>query len=194
MKKRVILVTGTPATGKTTLAKPLAAALNAQYFNLTDLARKEHLTTSKDEQRDTDVIDETKMRQKLKTLITKAQNDVVIDGHYAAAVVPKTRVTNVFVLRRNPKELRHAMEQRGYSPAKQDENLQAEILDVCLIESFQKQKKETVCELDATAKTPDQILTEALEVLNGKKPCVTGFVDWIGALEREGKLDEYLKT
>jgi adenylate kinase len=194
MKKRVILVTGTPATGKTTLAKSLAAALNAQYFNLTDLARKEHLTTSKDEQRDTDVIDEHKMRQKLKTLITNTQNDVVIDGHYAAAVVPKTQVTNVFVLRRNPKELRHAMEQRGYTPAKQDENLQAEILDVCLIESLQKQKRKTVCELDATAKTPDQILAEALEVLNGKKSCATGFVDWIGALEREGKLDEYLKT
>jgi adenylate kinase len=194
MKKRVILVTGTPATGKTTLAKPLAAALNAQYFNLTDLAREEHLTTSKDEQRDTDIIDEPKMRQKLKALITNAQNDVVIDGHYAAAVTPKTQVTNVFVLRRNPKELRHAMEQRGYSPAKQDENLQAEILDVCLIESLQRQKKENVCELDATAKTPDQILTEALEVLNGKKPCATGFVDWIGTLEREGKLDEYLKT
>ncbi len=193
MKKRVFLVTGTPATGKTTLAKSLAAALSAQYLNLTDLARNEHLTKSKDEQRNTDIIDETKMRQKIKTLISSAPT-VVIDGHYAAALVPKTQVTNVFVLRRNPKELRHTMEQRGYSPAKQDENLQAEILDVCLIESLQKQKKETVCELDATAKTPDQILTEALEVLSGKKPCITGFVDWIGALEREGKLDEYLKT
>jgi hypothetical protein len=29
--------------------------------------------------------------------------------------------------------------------------------------------------------------------LNGNKKCFTGFVDWLGLLEREGSLDEYLK-
>ncbi len=43
MNKRVILITGTPCTGKTTTAKALAAKLNAAYINLTDYAKANNL-------------------------------------------------------------------------------------------------------------------------------------------------------
>jgi adenylate kinase len=194
MNKRVILITGTPAVGKTTLAKKLAEELKAQYMNLTELSEKEHLELREDKERDTMVVDEVKMRRKLKEIIATAQSDVVIDGHYAAAVTLKTLVTKVFVLRRNPIELRGFMQKRGYSQSKQDENLAAEILDVCLVEALQKQEKEKVCEFDVTGKTVEDELAEVLAVLEGKKKCYVGGVDWLGLLEREGKLDEYLKT
>lgn len=194
MPKRVILITGTPAVGKTTLAKKLAKKLNAQYINLTELAHKEQLTLEKDTQRDTTIVDEAKMRRKLKTILNKTENNTVIDGHYAAAVTPKAHVTNVFVLRRNPVELRDFMKKRGYSQPKQDENLTAEILDVCLVEALQKQEKSSVCELDITSKPVADTVNEVLGVLEGKKQCYVGCVDWISTLEREGKLDEYLKT
>ena len=86
------------------------------------------------------------------------------------------------------------MKRRGYNQAKQDENLAAEILDVCLVEALQKQEKQKICELDTTGKTADETLNEVLAVLNGKKQCYVGTVNWMGLLEREGKLDEYLKT
>jgi adenylate kinase len=194
MNKRVILITGTPAVGKTTLAKKLAEELKAQYMNLTELSEKEHLELREDKERDTMVVDEVKMRRKLKEIIATAQSDVVIDGHYAAAVTLKTLVTKVFVLRRNPIELRGFMQKRGYSQSKQDENLAAEILDVCLVEALQKQEKEKVCEVDLTGKTVEDELAEVLAVLEDKKKCHVGGVDWLGLLEREGKLDEYLKT
>ena len=192
MNKRVILITGTPAVGKTTLAKKLATQLNAQYINLTELSEKEHLALEKDKQRDTTIIDEVKMRRTLKTIITKTEADIVIDGHYAAAVTPKTLVTHVFVLRRNPMELREFMRQRGYSEPKQNENLAAEILDVCLVEAIRTQKGK-VCELDVTGKTVEDTLDSVLAVLEGKRKCYVGCVDWLGMLEREGKVDEYLK-
>jgi adenylate kinase len=185
--KRVILITGTPAVGKTTLAKALAEKLNAQYLNLTELAKTQHLITEQDPQRDTQIIDEAKMRRKLKTLIQTAQTDIVIDAHYAAAVTPKTLATHVFVLRRNPIELQKAMQNRGYSQQKQNENLEAEILDVCLVEALQKQEKNKICELDVSAKPAETVLSEVLAVLDGKKACYTGTVDWLGMLEREGK-------
>jgi adenylate kinase len=191
--KRVILITGTPAVGKTTLAKKLAARLSAQYVNLTELAEREHLAQEKDTQRDTTIIDETKMRRKLKAIITKTDADTVIDGHYAAAVTPKTLVTHVFVLRRNPTDLREFMKKRGYSEPKQNENLSAEILDVCLVEAIRTQKGK-VCGLDVTGKTVEDTLDRVLAVLDGKRQCSVGCVDWLGMLEREGKLDEYLKT
>ena len=195
MNKRVILITGTPCTGKTTLAKKLAAKLNAQYINLTELAQKEHLTARKDKERDTTIINETKMRQKLQQTIEDAATaDIVIDGHYAAAVTPKTNVTKIIVLRRNPIELRQLMQNSGFNQQKQDENLAAEILDVCLIEALQLHPKEKVCELDVTDKTVETTLNEVLMVLDGKKECSIGCVDWLGMLEHMGKVDEFLKT
>src|SRR5208282_706217 len=58
MNKRVILITGTPGTGKTTTAKALAAKLDAQYINLTDYAKTNQLTQGEDKQRKTIIIDE----------------------------------------------------------------------------------------------------------------------------------------
>ena len=193
MNKHVILVTGTPCVGKTTLANKLAEHLNAQYINLTDLSKKENLVLGEDKERHTTIINEPKMRRKLRAIIKKAKMDVVVDGHYAAAVTPKALVTNVFVLRRNPEELRQFMRNRGYTERKQEENLAAEILDVCLVEALRKQDKPNVCELNITSKSLENVLSEVLAVLERKKKCCTGCVDWLGMLEREGKTDEYLK-
>jgi adenylate kinase len=193
MTKRVILITGTPTVGKTTLAKKLVEQLNAQYVNLTELSKTEHLALREDKERSTTIIDEDKMRRNLKKLITKTEDIIVIDGHYAAAVTPKALVTNVFVLRRHPVELRGFMQKRGYNQSKQNENIAAEILDICLMETLQKQEHGKVCELDVTGKTVDDTLREVCHVLEGKRKCFVGSVDWIGTLEREGVLDEYLK-
>jgi adenylate kinase len=86
------------------------------------------------------------------------------------------------------------MQNSGFSQQKQDENLAAEILDVCLIEALQLHPKEKVCELDATGKTVENTLKEVLMVLDGKKECSVGAVDWLGMLEQMGKVDEFLKT
>ncbi|MGF3522156.1 MAG: adenylate kinase family protein [Candidatus Bathyarchaeia archaeon] len=192
--KRVILVTGTPSVGKTTVSKKLASCLNAEYLNLTELAEKERLVSNKDQKRDTKIIDEAKMRRRLKQIITQtASNDIIIDGHYAAAVTPASLTTYVFVLRRNPKQLREFMQKRGFSQRKQDENIAAEILDVCLVEALNTQPKEYICELDVTGKNADEVVNEMLLILEGKNKGSVGVVDWLGSLEREGKLGEYLK-
>ena len=195
MSKRVILVTGTPCVGKTTLALKLAAALNGQYINLTELAEKEQLTMGKDPERDTIIIDEAKMFRKLKQVITETDNvNIIIDGHYAAAVTPKNSVTNILVLRRNPAELRQLMQKCGFNQLKLDENIAAEILDVCLVEALREFPKEKICELDTTGKSEDETFKDALAILDGSQRCSVGGIDWLGMLERQGKLDEYLKT
>ena len=119
MGKTVILITGTPGVGKTTVAKQLAEALDALYVNLTNLAQTNNLVSDEDKERKTAIIDEKKMRQKISEMLsTIDKSAVVIDGHYAAAVVPKHYVTKVFVLRRNPVELHMLMQKTGFSGAK----------------------------------------------------------------------------
>lgn len=194
MNKRVILITGTPCTGKTTTAKQLTTKLKAEYINLTEYAKTYQLTLGEDKERKTTIIDEEKMRTKLaETINNTDKTNIIIDGHYAAAVTPTNFVTNVFVLRRNPKELKQFMQKCGFSDAKLYENLSAEILDSCLIEAIQTQP-DKVCELDVTGKTVEKTVTEILDVLEKGKKCNAGIVDWLGMLEREGLTDQYLKA
>jgi adenylate kinase len=192
--KRVILITGTPCVGKTTTAKQIAAKIGAQYINLTDYAKTYGLTLGEDIERKTSIIDEKKMRAKLAQTIEISENsNIIVDGHYAAAVTPTKLVSFVFVLRRNPKELKKFMHKCGFNDAKLNENMSAEILDSCLIEAMQTQKGK-VFELDVTGKTVDENVFEILNVLNGNKKCFAGVVDWLGMLEREGLTDQYLKV
>ena len=191
---RVILITGTPCVGKTTVAKALTAQLGAEYINLTEYAKTRNLTLEEDPDRNTTIIDEEKMQQTLnQTIETTANPNIVIDGHYAAAVTPTQHVAHVFVLRRNPKELKTFMEKRGYTGTKLWENLQAEIIDVCLGEAVEIHAGR-VCELDITGKAVEEVVAEILDVLEKRKTCLVGTVDWMGTLEREGILDEYLKV
>ena len=194
MNKRVILITGTPCTGKTTTAKALAAKLDALYINLTDYAKTNNLTLGEDTERNTTIIDEEGMLRKLpETIEASDKSNIIVDGHYASAVVPTKLVSHVFVLRRNPKELKKFMEKCGYVDTKLWENLQAEILDVCLVEALQAHEGK-VCELDITGKTVEQVVIEIFDVLEKHKACYTGIVDWLAMLESEGITDQYLKT
>jgi adenylate kinase len=190
--KQVILITGTPCVGKTTLAKQLANNLDALYVNLTDYAKQNKLTLGEDTERNTTIVDEEKMQQALSATINQSEKSVVVDGHFAASVVPSSLATHVFVLHRSPIELKEFMQKAGFSEAKMYENLSAEILDVCLVEALEKQEGK-VCEIDVTSKTVEETLTEVLAILRGEKKCFSGFVDWLGMLEREGLTDQYLK-
>src|SRR3990170_2484714 len=167
MNKRVILITGTPCVGKTTVARQLTTELDALYINLTEFANKHSLTLGEDKERKT----------------------TIIDGHYAPAVVPKSHVTHIFVLRRNPVELRKFMEKCGFQGPKLWENLASEILDVCLVEALSEHEKEKVCELDITSKTMENTVNEILAILHESKKCRVGCVDWLGMLEKQGVLD-----
>ena len=192
---RVILITGTPCVGKTTVAQHLTAKLDALYVNLTDLAEKHSLTLGEDKERKTTIIDEDKMRAKIgETIDTSEKTTIIVDGHYAAAVVPKRYVTRIFVLRRNPIELRNFMEKNGFQGAKLWENIASEILDVCLVEALREHKKEKVCEVDVTGKTTENVASEIIAILDSRKKCRVGCVDWLGMLERKDLTGEYLKV
>jgi adenylate kinase len=194
MSKRVILVTGTPCVGKTSVSQLLASKLNAEYVNLTDLVIREGLITGKDKERDSIIVDEGKMRKKLHELVDSSnKKGIVVDGHYAVSVVPKNLVTYIFVLRRDPVELKKLMQSSGFTGRKLWENLASEILDVCLVDALNIHSEEKVCELDTSGKSVKEIVSEILTVLERHKKCGVGLVDWLGKLETEGVLDDYLK-
>lgn len=194
MDKRVILVTGTPCVGKTSVARSLTSKIDALYVNLTELTLRENLVAGKDEARGSIIVDEMRMKHKLSEIIEDCDKEtVIIDCHYAASIVSPKLVTHIFVLRRNPVELRKLMEQRGFSNQKLWENLASEILDVCLVEALKFHKEEKVCELDITGRSVEDVVKDIMEIMDGHRKCRVGIVDWLEKLEKENLLDEYMK-
>lgn len=191
---RVILVTGTPCVGKTSVSRLLASRLDALYINLTDLAVQENLVIGVDDERSSVIVDEDQMRHRLVEIIGSSdRREVIVDGHYAVHVAPRQFVQYVFVLRRDPVELREFMESSGFSNKKLLENLASEILDVSLVDALNIYEEERVCELNVTGKSVGKNVDELLDVLRSRSNCCVGIVDWLGKLEREGLLDQYLR-
>ncbi|MGD8545721.1 MAG: adenylate kinase family protein [Candidatus Bathyarchaeota archaeon] len=194
MLGRVILVTGTPCVGKTSVASLLASQFKALYLNLTELALKEDLVMSNDEERNSMIIDENLMRLKIRQIIVaNLDRDIVIDGHYAVGVVPREFTTRVIVLRRDPVELRKLMKISGFSGKKLWENLASEILDVCLSIALNTYEESRVCEVDVSSKSVKDVVNEIKSILDRSRECRVGIVDWLGKLERKGLLEEFMR-
>jgi len=194
LNKRIIVVTGTPGVGKTSTSKSLASKLSAVLINLGELVKKEKLFSGIDEKRGSLIADMDKVSKRVQQIISSSkQRDIIIEGHFAVDVLPCKRVHIVFVLRRNPEELRIILEKRGFKGNKLWENLAAEILDVCLWEAVKQCGVDKICEIDVTGKSVEEVVEELISILSGEKKCEAGRVDWLGKLEAEGKLDEYLK-
>jgi len=191
--RRIIIITGSPGVGKTSVSAILASKLNAVHVDLGKLVVKENLVTGKDEARDTLIADMERVSHRVKEILAQVEGDVVFDGHYAVDVVPAKNVSRVFVLRRNPEELRSLMEARGWGSLKLWENLACEVLDVCLSDAIKACGAEKVCEVDATRRTAEDVAEEIVAALAGKRKCFVGVIDWLTYLEMAGRLNEFLK-
>jgi adenylate kinase len=192
MPLRVIVITGTPGVGKSTVANVLVSRLDSQYISVGDLVKKENLIVEADEKRDTIVADMRKLRTRLRTILKKADGDIILDGHYVYDVIPKAIEPFVFVLRRDPIRLEAILKERGYDEKKIYENLAAEALDVCLIGALKRFGPSRVDEIDATYMSVEAVVDEILAVLGGEKEMKVGKVDWLGKLEEEGTLEPFL--
>ena len=190
---QIIIVTGAPGVGKTSVSAILASKLNAAHIDVSELVLKENLVTKKDQVRGTSIADMDKVAERVKEIVAHSECDVVLDGHYAVNVVPKDSVRRVFVLRRDPEELKPVMEARGWGGLKLWENLACEILDVCLSDAVEAVGAEKVCEVDVTGRSVENVVAEIIEVLENKRKCSVGVVDWLTYLEMQGRLDEFLK-
>ena len=108
--------------------------------------------------------------------------------------MPTKHVSTVFVLRRDPRQLKAVLELRGYDTKKVWENLTAEILDVCLYDALSVYGSDKVCEIDLSDKTVETVVEEASQMIEKKRDCKKGIVDWLKKLENDGQLEEFLKN
>jgi len=171
---KVIIVTGTPGTGKTTLSRKLAKKLNFHYLDVNKIIRKYKISEGYDKKRKMKMIDVKKLNKALireinnykssiinsnkrisiknkikknKKIVNNIKNRIIIDSHLSH-YLPSKYVDLCIVTKCNLKVLEKRLKKKKYSKDKVRENLDAEIFDICLNEA--KENKHKIIIIDTT--------------------------------------------
>lgn len=155
----LIALTGTPGVGKSTAAKILKdRGYNVQSVN--ELAKRFNCIED-------GIVDVDRLSRFV-------EGEMIVEGHLSHLLNPEVAI----VLRCNPLKLKERLKSKGWDEEKVLENVEAEIVDVILIESLEYAKE--VYEIDTTNLSPEEVANAVEEILKGKggkyKP---GKIDWI---------------
>lgn len=146
---KVIIISGTPGTGKTTLAKNIAKNTGSIYVDVNKVISESNLEEEYDQKRKCKVIDTKKLNKILINLIKDSKKTLIIDSHLSH-YLPKKYVDLCVITKCDLKILKKRLIKRKYSPKKIEENLECEIFDVCLNEAIEN--KHQVKIIDTTLK------------------------------------------
>ncbi|MBT4150795.1 AAA family ATPase [Candidatus Woesearchaeota archaeon] len=127
MTHKLIVISGTPGTGKTTWAKILAKKLGYTRIDLHD--HYKDISTGYNRSKQAYDIDVTKFKK----LVNGFKKNIILDSHIAH-LLPKTDLCIVLTCS-NLKKLEKRLKERKYSKKKIRENLDAEIFQICLNEA-----------------------------------------------------------
>jgi len=158
-------ITGTPGTGKSTLAE----ILEARGFRILHLSETfGPYQMGRDTDRETMVIDEERWAREFGGF------EGIVEGHLAH-LLPCDRIV---ILRCRPDVLACRLGERFYNEAATTENSLAEALDVILIETLESFSPEQIYELDTTDKTIHECADLAEKFFRGNLPPTHGSLDW----------------
>ncbi len=137
---KAIVVSGTPGTGKTYLAKKKAREINGIYVDVNKVIKENGLSEGYDRKRKSKVVDVKKLNKVLIKMIGESKKTLVIDSHLSH-YLPKEYVKLCIICKCSVKELRKRLKRRSYGKGKIEENVEAEIMDVCLNEARERGHK-----------------------------------------------------
>ena len=160
----VILITGTPGVGKTSVGKFLQNK-GHKVLNLNDFILSQGLYFGYDYSRGSVIIDERKLKEHLQIELHNYTEFIFIEGH-TSELVPIEFIKMIFVLRCNPGILRDRLESsRDYPIKKIEENVQAEIMEECLLSVKQEFPTKAIFEIDSSKNSPDVIAEKILSTI-----------------------------
>lgn len=130
-KKFNVLVTGTPGSGKTSLCQMLQDELGLIHIEIGKIVKEQQFYSEFDPSFDSYLIeqeDEDRLLDYLEPVMVKG--GCCVDYH-SSEFFPRRWFGMVLVLRANTSKIYDRLTARGYSDAKREENMDAEISGVC---------------------------------------------------------------
>jgi adenylate kinase len=161
-----IAVTGTPGAGKTSACSKIK---KMPVYHVNDLVEMFGLADGYDRKRKTREVDVKKLAKKLE----KLDGDMILEGHFSHMLDPDIAV----VLRCSPAVLEKRLKKKGWPDKKIHENVEAEAVDVVLIEALENVAE--VLEVDTTDMTDAQVARAIEKIISGERQKYrVGNVDW----------------
>lgn len=162
MTLKLIAITGTPGTGKSTIARKLSRMLDYAYLDGSKLVKTAKLAEKYDKRRKTAIVDPSLFTHAVLKVrdseAKKGSKGLIVDSHLSH-FLPSKAVSACIVLSCSLPELERRLAKRGYSRAKIRENMDAEIFDTILVEAAELGHK--IIKFDATKATEKRIKTLA---------------------------------
>jgi len=161
-----IAVTGTPGVGKTSACSKLKGM---QVFRVYDLVEQFDAVSGYDRKRKTKEVDVAKLAK----AVSKMHGDMILEGHFSHLLKPDLAI----VLRCSPRILEKRLRKKGWDEKKVRENVEAEAVDVVLIETLENVPE--VCEIDTTDMKSENVARAIERIVSGERQKYrVGHVDW----------------
>lgn len=163
-RQKIIALTGTPGTGKSSSAK-LLKKKGFAVIELNSEIKKHRLYSSYDRKRKTYVADFGKIKAFLKKELKskKYQSKTALIDSHLSHLLPASLVGAAVVLRCEPAILEKRLKRKGWSSGKIRENVEAEMIGLIEYEARKKHKK--VFAVDATKIRPEQAAEKIIRIL-----------------------------
>ena len=192
-----IIISGTPGSGKTSVAKEISYLINAKIISLNELAISDDFSFEYDNERKTYIVDFEiflpYIIDRIEDIIQENPPYLIIESHFSD-IIPEKFIDYVFILRCGPDELFKRLEKKKYDIKKINENIQAEILGNCANYFIQKRIKAPIFEVDTTNTNIEAVAKTIAEIVvenkNGENYKI-GKVDWLQKLFEEDRLKEF---
>jgi adenylate kinase len=182
---RYVGITGTPGTGKKTIAPLVASRMGLSCISLHDLAVTSGIIRRADNDTEVDTA-------ALGKFIAKhVSGSALLYGHLLPYVLMSHDLRRVAVLRCEPKTLKRRLLARGYPPEKVVENVEAELIGVLSTDSMVAFGRRKTAEFDVTASEPSAATKAISEFLEGSKEAAPR-IDWTFGYASASKLRSLL--
>jgi adenylate kinase len=163
-------ITGTPGTGKKTLAPLVASRMGLPCISLHDQAVSSGLVKQDDDAEvDTAVLG--------RFIVKHVNGPALIYGHLLPYVLRGQDLRKVVVLRCEPKTLKRRLLARAYKSEKVVENVEAELIGVLSADSATAFSSRKTAEFDTTASKPPAAARAISKFLDGSREAGPA-IDW----------------
>jgi adenylate kinase len=194
---KIIIISGTPGCGKTSVANELSKLIDAKIMPLNEMAVSDDFSFEYDNERKTYIVDFKiflpYILKKIKSIKKNNPRFLIIESHFSD-IIPKKYIDYAFILRCDPDNLTKRLQQKLYDVKKITENVQSEIMGNCVNYLIEKKMKKPIYEIDTTnlviksvAKTINNIVLGKIDVTK----YYFGKVNWLEKLFQEDRLAEF---